>query len=168
MITHDRNPISQQSGTKYGGFWLRLCAYIIDWVILAGMNYIALWVLAILIGGGEEIALQSRHMDPNQMTDDQLAWPLILSMTLVSIAIPWLYYTLFESSSLQATPGKRALGLKVVDLLGKRISFGRANARFWSKIISTLILYIGFMMIGWTKYKQGLHDKIAHTFVWRS
>ncbi len=58
-----------------------------------------------------------------------------------------------------------ALGIVVTDIDGNRISFGRANARFWSKIISGMILGIGFLMAAFTEKKQGLHDMIAGTLV---
>ena len=81
------------------------------------------------------------------------------------IVAAWLYYALFESSKLQATPGKLALKLKVTDMKGKRIGFGQATGRFFAKIISAIILLFGFFMIGWTEKKQGLHDIIASTLV---
>lgn len=81
------------------------------------------------------------------------------------IVLDWLYFTAFEASSKQATPGKMALGIIVTDLKGNRISFGRANGRYWSKILSTAILLLGFIMIGFTEKKQGLHDIIADTLV---
>lgn len=77
----------------------------------------------------------------------------------------WLYFTISESSAWQATLGKKLLGLRVTDAEGNRINFGKANARYWSKLLSGLILDIGFIMIAFTKKKQGLHDKIAGTFV---
>jgi uncharacterized RDD family membrane protein YckC len=79
----------------------------------------------------------------------------------------WLYYAIFESSSWQATLGKKALGLEVTDLAGNRISFGRATGRFFAKIISTLILFIGYIMAGFTEKKQALHDILAGTLVIR-
>jgi len=86
---------------------------------------------------------------------------------LLGTLIQWLWFTIAESSKWQATIGKKLVGLKVTDENGKRISFGKANGRYWSKIISTLILFIGFFMIAFTKKKQGLHDKIAGTLVVR-
>jgi uncharacterized RDD family membrane protein YckC len=62
---------------------------------------------------------------------------------------------------------KKALGLKVVDETGDRISFGRAAGRYFAMILSGLILVFGFMMIGWTHRKQGLHDVLAGTFTVR-
>ena len=81
--------------------------------------------------------------------------------------INWLYFTISESSSWQATLGKKMLGLYVTDERRHRLSFGRANGRYWSKVISGLVLGIGFLMVGFTKRKQGLHDKIAGTLVFR-
>ncbi|QIG54977.1 RDD family protein [Altererythrobacter sp. BO-6] len=66
---------------------------------------------------------------------------------------------------MQGTPGKRALGLIVTDLDGGRISPMRAVGRYFAKILSTIILFIGFIMIGFTERKQGLHDMIAGTLV---
>jgi len=88
--------------------------------------------------------------------------PLIF---LIIMVVPWLYWALMESSSHQATLGKMALGLNVTDLKGERLSFGRATGRYFGKFVSELILYIGFMMAGWTAKKQALHDIMAGTLV---
>lgn len=80
----------------------------------------------------------------------------------------WLYFSLFESSRWQATPGKRLLGNKVTDVNGVRIDFRRASLRFFAKILSAAIIGIGFLMVGLTRYKQSLHDMIANTLVVRA
>jgi uncharacterized RDD family membrane protein YckC/ribosomal protein L40E len=77
----------------------------------------------------------------------------------------WVYFAYQESSEAQATIGKRALGIIVTDGEGNRISFGRATGRYFAKIISGVILLIGFIMIAFTRKKQGLHDMIANTLV---
>lgn len=84
---------------------------------------------------------------------------------MLGILIQWLWFTIPESSKWQATVGKKMLGLKVTDEKGERIGFGKANGRYWSKILSILILFIGFVMVAFTEKKQGLHDKMAGTFV---
>jgi len=56
-------------------------------------------------------------------------------------------------------------GMKVTDLNGNRISFARATGRHFAKWLSTLILWIGFIMVGFTDRKQGLHDMLAGTLV---
>ena len=58
-----------------------------------------------------------------------------------------------------------ALGIIVTDLDGNQISFGRANGRYWSKIVSSITLLIGYIMAGFTEKKQALHDIIAGTLV---
>jgi uncharacterized RDD family membrane protein YckC len=70
-----------------------------------------------------------------------------------------------ESSPLQATIGKLAVGLRVTDLQGQRISFGRATGRFFAKWLSGAILLIGYLMAGFTEKKQALHDRIAGCLV---
>jgi len=77
----------------------------------------------------------------------------------------WLYNAMMESSGWQATLGKRAMGLKVVDAHGGRISFGRATGRYFSQFLSAFTFCVGYMMAGWTGRKQALHDLIASTFV---
>lgn len=81
------------------------------------------------------------------------------------IILNWLYYACLESSKSQATLGKRIVGIKIVDYNGKRITFGRASGRHFSKLISALILGVGFLMIAFTSEKQGLHDIIAKCYV---
>jgi uncharacterized RDD family membrane protein YckC len=86
---------------------------------------------------------------------------------IVQIVAIWLYFALQESSVHQATLGKRALNIYVTDLYGRRLSFGQATGRYFAKIISTLILCIGYIMVAFTEKKQGLHDMIAGTMVLR-
>ncbi len=76
-----------------------------------------------------------------------------------------LYGSLMESSKYMATIGKIALGIKVTDNDGERLPFLRSLGRNVSKILSALILMIGFMMAGWTQKKQGLHDIISKCLI---
>lgn len=80
----------------------------------------------------------------------------------------WIYEAAMESSSKQATIGKMALGLKVTDMEGRRISFARASGRHFAKFISGMILLVGYIMAGFTQRKQALHDMIAGTLVQRT
>ena len=77
-----------------------------------------------------------------------------------------IYYTLFEASPWQATPGKRMLRLYVTDLNGKRMSYGRALLRNLARQLSGF-LFIGFMIAGFTEKKQALHDLLAGSLVLR-
>ena len=89
------------------------------------------------------------------------------SGNVMSIAISWMYFAVFESSAWMASPGKKVLGLIVTDEQGGQLSVGRATRRYFAKILSALLLGIGFIMIAFTARKQGLHDKMFHTLVLR-
>jgi uncharacterized RDD family membrane protein YckC len=91
-------------------------------------------------------------------------WDVVLLYSGIKLIILFFYYTLFEASAWQATPGKRLLKLRVTDVNSERISTGKSALRFFSKILSTQLL-IGYIMILFTERKQGLHDLIAKTIV---
>ena len=91
----------------------------------------------------------------------------VTGLIVVVAILGWLYFALMESSKTQATLGKMALGLKVTDLEGNRISFGRATGRYFGKIISGMIIYIGYILAGLTEKKQALHDIMASCLVVR-
>lgn len=132
---------------NFAGFWIRVLAYIIDIIPLAIIG-----VLLALLSG-----------DP--LIDTDPAAPVYGISDLLGLVIGIAYFVGFESSSYQATPGKMALGLIVTDSHGRRISPMRAVGRYFAKILSGLILMIGFIMVAFTERKQGLHDMIASTLV---
>lgn len=138
--------VSEMEQLKYGGFWLRLVAYLIDGAVVSFSLLVISAILMALVPQDKEIAL----------------FPLWI---LIIIVAGWLYFILMESSAKQATLGKMALGLKVTDMNGQRITFLRALARYFCKMISAIILYIGFLMAAFTPKKQALHDMIAGTLV---
>lgn len=98
------------------------------------------------------------------ITPEELMYRYNGTLVIFSLIAQWLYFTIMESSKYQATFGKIMLGVVVVDDMDERITWGKANARFWSKLISS-ILGIGYFMAIFTEHKQGLHDKIADTYV---
>lgn len=134
---------------EYAGFWQRWVAFIIDGLIIYG-PLVLLMIPAIIAGG-----------------DSDMSDGLALLIEFLGVVAGWLYFALMESSSSQATLGKMALGLKVTDLSGQRITFGKATGRFFGKIVSRLILGIGFIMAAFTERKQALHDLMAGTLVVR-
>jgi uncharacterized RDD family membrane protein YckC len=102
--------------------------------------------------------------------DSQMPMQEVLSMRrwgriAVAVAVAWAYRAGMESSPLQATVGKMAMRLKVVDLEGRRLSLGRATARFLAKGLSTFSLGIGYVIVGFDAQKKALHDRIAGTLV---
>ena len=141
---------------QYGGFWRRVVAYLIDGIVLN----IVLWLVFSLLGFNV-----SAFLMPDTATGEPVLGAGYLMFQLVSLVGSWLYFALMESSSKQATLGKMALGMVVTETDGSRISFMRATGRYFAKIISALILLIGFIMVAFTERKQGLHDMIASTLV---
>jgi uncharacterized RDD family membrane protein YckC len=136
---------------KYAGFWKRFAAYLLDMIIVGSVTWVVSFVIGFIIGLMFAGSFESEL--------------LILFLVPVILILDWLYFALMESSSKQATLGKMALGIIVTDLEGKRIYFGRATGRLFSKILSGIIIYIGFIMVAFTDKKQGLHDIIAGTLV---
>jgi uncharacterized RDD family membrane protein YckC/Tfp pilus assembly major pilin PilA len=137
----------------YAGFWRRWAALFIDGLVL-GIPVIVLAVLLAIPFG-----LFSQN---STETAGFIVQGVYYLLWLISAP---LYYALQESSSYQATVGKRALGIKVTDLEGKRISFANALGRWFAAALSYLTLYIGFLMAAFTDRKQALHDRIAGTLV---
>jgi uncharacterized RDD family membrane protein YckC len=130
----------------YGGFWIRVLAYLIDGILLTIVYGIVARLLGIDIFESDW-----RHYDPLG--------------NLLSLVIGWLYFALLESSERGATVGKMVMGLRVVTSDGQRLSFMNATGRYFAKILSAIILCIGFIMVAFTDKKRGLHDIIAGTLV---
>jgi uncharacterized RDD family membrane protein YckC len=151
-------------GARYGGFWIRVVAAIIDAILVR----LVVHPLAAVLGLGGLAAGGFGHGTFGHHTHLPLLFFGSGVVFLFTIAASWLYEALMESSSYQATLGKMIFGMKVTDLYGNRISFARATGRHFAKIISGMILCIGFIMVGFTERKQGLHDLIAGTLVRRS
>jgi uncharacterized RDD family membrane protein YckC len=142
---------------QYGGFWRRVLAYIIDAIILSIVGGI---ISGVFLGSAAGLTSFTAGSDPTMALTGAM-----VGVQSLSFVINWLYFAVLESSSMQSTPGKKALGMIVTDLDGGRIGFGRATGRYFAKILSAVILMIGFVMVAFTARKQGLHDLIAGTLV---
>ena len=133
---------------KYAGFWIRFVANVIDgWVVSLGVG-----IIGIIVG----ILLASVSM-PSNVTS--------FIFTIVNSLLVWMYFILMTHFK-GATLGKMAVGIRVKADNNERLPLGRIVLRETvGKIISTVILFVGYMMAGWTKKKQALHDKIAKSVV---
>jgi uncharacterized RDD family membrane protein YckC/Tfp pilus assembly protein PilE len=138
----------------YAGFWKRTAAYVIDFIILVAASYVlflSIGLIAALAG--------------SNVGNGAVGTVYGLFVFIIALFGPIIYFAAFESSKLRATPGKLALGIKVTDMAGAQIGFWRAAGRNLGKIVSGLVLYIGFVMAGFTQRRQALHDKFAGTLV---
>ncbi|MDR7194286.1 RDD family protein [Luteimonas terrae] len=134
----------------FAGFRKRLAAYAIDAVIIGIASTVVGSLVYELLGVGGF---------------GRGFWLEQLVVNLVSVALSALYFAWFHAAYAMATPGKMAVGIKVVRLDGGRISFLRGIGRYFATILSSLILMIGFLMAGFTQRKQALHDMVCDTLV---
>lgn len=141
----------------YAGFWRRFLGYLIDGLVL-GIAFVGLMLVFGMLGLSAGMA------------SEEAAAATVLAMLPLFFAVTvlggWLYFALQESSTRQATLGKMAIGVKVTDMEGNRLSFGRASGRYFAKLVTSLIPFgIGWMLAGWTAKKQAIHDMLASTLV---
>lgn len=157
----------------YAGFWLRVVAAIIDSLII-GIPFV---FAAVVIFASAIPMLRDfgTTPNPNPYLLISLFFPRLLLFAALGLAGTWLYWSLLESSSWQATLGKKALGLYVTDLAGQRLTFGRASGRFFAgrgiayvPSIGGLYFLVDCIMAGVTEKKQALHDMIAGCLVQRN
>jgi uncharacterized RDD family membrane protein YckC len=127
-----------ESVVGYGGFWRRAAASVIDGLLFVPVNF-----LLEMISGGE------------------------VGGAIAGLILMVIYEAGMTASRTQATLGKMALGLKVVDADGQRLTLGRSIGRWFAKIPSGLLLCAGFIMVAFTERKRGLHDMICATLVLR-
>ena len=152
-----------QGGTRrFGGFWIRFLAVIIDAIILG----VASAIIRIPLGlAGLGVVGIGRSSDPAQAL---AALPAIMSLIglsfLIQLALSLAYEVYFLTTK-GATPGKMALGLKVTRADGGPISAGLAVGRYFAKILSAMILWIGFIIAAFDSEKRSLHDHICGTRV---
>jgi uncharacterized RDD family membrane protein YckC len=136
------------SDIVYAGFWKRTAAYFIDFFIVIVASIVVGGVLGVMAGVSSE--------------NGGVAMGLVQVLTsLAAIA----YFAGFHASSLQATPGKMAVGVKVARSDGEAISVLRGIGRYFATILSSLVLMLGYVMAGFTDRKQALHDMVCDTVV---
>jgi uncharacterized RDD family membrane protein YckC/ribosomal protein L40E len=149
--------------SPYAGFWIRVLAYILDRIVV-GIAAAPFYFVLVLPNALRIMQEAERDRQPSHDLIIAMIGSVATFVCIVFVSY-WLYEALLTSSTWQGTVGKRVLRLKVTDEMGNRISFGRSTGRFFAKILSHLILWIGFIMVAFTDRKRGLHDIIAGTLV---
>jgi len=127
----------------YGGFWVRVVAYLVDTVVVSCIAIVLAFVASLLGDVGLKLI------------------PLLFLLT------PIAYWGLMQASARQATLGKALLGMKVTDVSGERMSLLRSFGRELAKIASGIPFGLGYVMAAFTGRKQALHDMVASTTVLR-
>jgi uncharacterized RDD family membrane protein YckC len=147
-------PATYTDAIRYAGFWIRLVAYVIDTILVDIIILIAFFPVAVLMAARE--TLDGTPHDPGLVG---------VAMNVLTLVFTLLYYGLFTASKWQATPGKRLLGLHIVGTDGRKLRFGLGVGRFFAYFLSSIILGVGFFMIGWSDQKKGMHDILCRTRV---
>jgi uncharacterized RDD family membrane protein YckC len=149
--------------TNYAGFWRRFVAIFIDIIIIGTLQFVVIAPILAAIGIGVSNSSAMDTADPMAMVATIAA--IFSTVGIIGQVVQILYFTLMESSKYQATIGKLALGIIVTDMNGGKLDFVKALIRNVSKIVSGIILLIGYIMAAFTEKKQALHDIIAGTLV---
>lgn len=165
---------SEEIQHVYAGFWARFAAYFMDTAIIAFFMAASIWFARDQISGYFTVhpeilkTLQDNtNIADSMSTSDYVTKFMYYYGVVFGFIFNWVYFAGFESSHLGATPGKWLLGIYVTDMDGRRISFGRATGRYFGKIISGILLGIGYVMAGFTEKFQALHDMMAECLVWK-
>lgn len=150
MPTGSAHAAASPADLPKAGFWIRVVACLLDSLLVGTVQFCIVLVLG-LAGG----ALTGG--------DDGMAMGLVT--WLCSTAVGLTYYIFFTGYNGQ-TPGKMALRIQVVRSDGTPMSYGRAFLReVPGKFLSAILLGIGYLMVAFDRNKQGLHDRIAGTYV---
>jgi pSer/pThr/pTyr-binding forkhead associated (FHA) protein/uncharacterized RDD family membrane protein YckC len=151
---------------RLAGFWLRLVAYILDVIFLNIISFVFV-TLPIALIMYLVMGIDVRTLDLNTIIQSRQYF-ILYSINLGLLTIISIIYFLYGWARKGTTWGKYIVGLKIYTSKGKTpIGWGRAILRLIGYFVSSLILMIGFLMIGFTDRKRGLHDMIAGTYVFR-
>ncbi|HPR64687.1 MAG TPA: RDD family protein [Thermoanaerobaculia bacterium] len=139
------------------GFWVRFIALFLDLLLL----FIFVKILGIV-----ELLVYNRVMEAtildaggNRFNEIRASFRLI--HTALILGIPFLYFSLFEGMNRGATPGKRALGLRVIRSSFQSAGYFRAGLRTAMKALSAIPFLLGFVIAAFLPGKRGLHDLLS-------
>ena len=144
------------------GFWRRAAASVVDAMLLVPLVLVFAGATSAIAGGNfprwGEIGFG--YMVHLALDGGPAGWAALVTGAVIVV----LYMLIFVSAGGQ-TPGKRVLGLKVIDLYGETPSVPRALLRVVGQVLSMAVFSLGWLWIGFSREKRGLHDLIAGTYV---
>ena len=156
------------ASSNYASFGIRWAAQIIDFVLLYIVNWIVLTPILGAVGFG---VASMNDFDMSSMSEGDIIATVtavmgaLIAGSIALYVIRILYGAFMESSKYQATVGKLAVGIKVTDQNGGKLTFVKALLRHIGKIISGMVIFIGYLIALFTEKKQALHDFIAGSIV---
>ena len=160
-VLHDAGDYVGDGEVVYAGFWKRLAAVVIDSFVVGIIGGIVqMLLMGMFFGVGVGLG-----GDPASLFASGGSIALLALVYLIPLGLQAVYFAMFHAGGSQATLGKMAVGIKVTDDDGRRISFARGIGRYFATIPSALILFIGYVMAAFTDRKRALHDMLAGTLV---
>jgi len=148
-----REGIAAPGTMNYAGFWIRFGAKMIDFVILWVVEMVFLLALSPVLG----FSYFSTSRPPNFRF--LFAYPFLLAFSFG--------YSIYFVGKYGATPGKMALGLKIITSAGEPVTYIKALGRMFAEMLSGIICYVGYIMVAFNDEKKALHDQICDTRVIR-
>jgi len=150
------NPVSLAAQPHYAGFWRRFIAAVLDQIILL--------VGRAFIYGAIGLIIYAMLFVFDARSQIEMVFRIYAGiLALVDFWITWIYFAVMESSSLQGSLGKLALGIRVSNMDLKPVTFEQATVRYFSKIISSLTIGVGYLLCAYSSKKQALHDFVGKT-----
>jgi uncharacterized RDD family membrane protein YckC len=157
----DRNSNLESIKTNYAGFFLRVLAYFID--VIPMMVLLILFFL--IFTDIKDVFIKYLDNPHDLQARQDFIYNYRNKIRNISTLLWIVYSIVFEASPFQGTLGKILLKIKVSNIDGSRITIGKSVIRNIFKLVSGFIVFIGLIMVGITKNKQGLHDMVAKTVV---
>jgi uncharacterized RDD family membrane protein YckC len=163
-----REGVAPSGAVHYGGFWWRVLAACIDTIILA----IPMGIIQGAVMAGMGRSMLQIQPNPNATPTEALA---TIAPFFQVMGLAWLIdivvgctYEAFFIVKFAATPGKMAVGVQVLRPDGSKLGVGRAIGRHFAKMVSAMILCIGYLMVAFDSQKRGLHDIMCDTRVFKT
>jgi uncharacterized RDD family membrane protein YckC len=157
--------LAREEAAHYCGFWIRLCARLLDGMFLSAVtvplsliNEVIIFRLYPVPTPGSGLKQFENSSALGTLLTIQAAF--ILFGLLIAFA-----YEVFCVGRFGGTPGKLLLRMRIVRSDSSRLTYPRAAIRFFGKMLSDLTMYIGYIMVGFDSQRRALHDYIADTRV---
>ena len=156
---------------EYAGIGRRSLAFLIDFLFILVIDLFVTGIFG--LAEGIRMLVQLIRGQPmidrygQEVTNSAIPFPVVLSIGVLLILVPWLYYAILERSRDQGTFGEMAVRIAVTDSGGNRITFARASLRHFAKILTLATIFIGFLIIPFTRRHQALHDIVSGCMFFR-
>jgi uncharacterized RDD family membrane protein YckC len=143
------------------GFWVRLAAYLFDMMLVGSLITVLMTPWADWLKGVEDTIMEQTKSATPDLAVVIHGWLVLMA---INLPAQFLYFVAFNTA-FGATPGKMALGLRILDAQGGKLTFKRAFLRHCSVLVSEMTFGLGFLLLLSNPDRRALHDLMAGTRV---